>query len=63
MLYYVLYELVLFRKGDVCRINVSRMIFEGGILSGSQNFWGNPYLRLIAGSSNSTVNMCEVHPV
>ena len=32
VVFYVLYGLVLFRKGDFCRINVCRMIFKGRIL-------------------------------
>ena len=34
MLCFVLYGLVLFRKGDLRGVNVSWMIFEGGILDG-----------------------------
>ena len=42
ILFYVLYGLVLFRKGAY---NVCRMFFKGGILGGVQNIHHNPYLN------------------
>ena len=52
MLYYVLYGLVLFRKGDFHYKNASRMIFEGRILGGTRNFRGDPYL-------SGTIDKCS----
>ena len=45
MLYFMLDGLILFRKGDFCGIDVSRMIFEGSILGGTRHFRGDPYLN------------------
>ena len=45
MLYFMLDGQILFRKGDFCEVNVSRMIFEGGILGGAHHFRGDPYLN------------------
>ena len=45
ILFYVLYGLVLFRKGDFNLANISRMIFKGGILGGARNFHLDSYLN------------------
>jgi len=37
--------LILFRKGDFRSKYVSRVVFKGGILGGTCQFWGNPYLN------------------
>jgi len=38
-------ELILFRKGDFILKYVSRVVFKGGILGGTRQFWGNLYLN------------------
>ena len=46
MLYFMLDGLILFHKGDYHGVRpLSKMIFEGGILGGTCNFWGDPYLN------------------
>ena len=45
MLFYVLYGLVLFCKGDFRHVNVCRMIFKGGILGNVRNIHHYPYLN------------------
>ena len=44
VLFYVLYGLVLFHKGDFCQ-DISRMIFKGGILGGVRKFHMDSYLN------------------
>ena len=45
MLFYVLYGLVLFCRGDFHGINAPRMIFKGGVLGGMQYFHHHLYLN------------------
>jgi len=46
--------LILFHKGDFILKYVSRVVFKGGILGGTRQFWGNPYL-------NSTIVLFDIN--
>jgi len=45
-MYFMLDGLTLFRKGDIFVPKYAfRVVFKGGILGGTRQFWGNPYLN------------------
>jgi len=45
VLFFVLWGLGLFYKGDFCHVNVSRMIFQNGNFGGVQHFHSDSYLN------------------
>jgi len=55
--------LVLFRKGNFCSEVCLWVVFKGGILGGTHQFWGNPYLNnttILFDSNMYVLEFCQL---